>query len=220
MNTPTSREGNLIRYTVYLLAMLMVLGINQLVVKTIPLKTWDVVLYLLVAAAVLLFFVYRFNREARFFEKDTNLNWLDYCGLTIALTVVVAVIRISVSYLQASGRLPLFGFQQNYLRHEAVNLFWFLILSQGIVIPILQGFLASGFLFNYLFRGNSALTGVVGILASALIFAGLNFQFTASLFLINAFYGALFAWSYLVSQSIWMPTFLAVANGLLMIVMM
>ena len=94
-----------------------------------------------------------------------------------------------------------------------------MIVTQGIILPILQEFLSTGFLFNYAFRKNTLATGIVGIICSGLIFAVLNFQFTPTLFVINALYGALFAWAYLYSQTLWMPMYLAVIAGLLTVIM-
>lgn len=98
-------------------------------------------------------------------------------------------------------------------------MFWFLIVAEGIVMPILQEFLATGFVFNYAFRGNSKATALFGMLVSGLIFSVLNFQFSLPLFLIETCFGAFFAWSYLYTQSIWMPIYLAVVSGILRIIM-
>ena len=95
-----------------------------------------------------------------------------------------------------------------------------MIIAEGIILPILQEFLATGFLFNYAFRRDSRLVAVSGILVSGIIFSILNFQLSFLLFVINVVFGAIFAWVYLYTQSIWMPMYLAVLNGLLMIVLM
>ena len=67
MNTPESREGNLIRYAVYLAGYLMARGVVKIVTMNSPLRVWDLILFVLITAMVLLFYIYRFNREQRFF---------------------------------------------------------------------------------------------------------------------------------------------------------
>lgn len=220
MNTPVSREGNLIRYSVYLAGYLIVIGINKLVRSNAKVRIWDVILFALMTAAVLLFYIYRYNSENRFFKKDTELSFLDNFGAVVAMTIVVAIGRIGVSYLQAYGKLPSYGFQSLYLKHESVNMFWFLVVANGVILPVMLEFLTSGFLFNYLFRGSNPMTGFVGMIASGLIFACLSFEFQIPLFIVNFIFGAFFAWSYLFTHSIWTPIYLAAVSGIMMIVMM
>lgn len=219
MNTPESREGNLIRYIVYLIGYLMAVGVVKLVTGKSPLRIWDLILFGLIAAMVMLFFIYRFNREQRFFEREFSLPLLGDMGLTIGLTILITVLRILVVYLQSYHHIGNYGFQTIYLKHESTSMFWFLILAEGIVLPILREFLATGFLFNYLFRRNSLATGITGIITSGLIYSLLNLQFSLPLFLIEAVFGGIFAWTYLYSQSLWLPMYLAVVSGLLTVIM-
>lgn len=219
MNTPESREGNLIRYSVYLAGYLLAIGVVKLVTRNNVLRIWDLILFALTAAMVLLFYIYRFNREQRFFERQMTLSWLSDLGLTIGLTILITAFRILVMYFQAYNRLSWYGFQKAYLKHESTPMFWFLILAVGIILPILQEFLASGFLFNYLFRGDALYSAILGIITSGLIFSALNFQISLPLFLIDFAFGAIFAWSYLYTQTLWMPIYLAIVNGLLMVIM-
>ncbi len=218
VNTPESREGNLIRYLVYFVSYLLAAGVVKLVTLKNPLRVWDIILFVLVAAMVLLFYIYRFNREQRFFESR-KWPWLGDLGLIIGLTLLVTGLRVLVMYLQTYKYVNLYGFQEMYLKQENIHMFWFLIVAEGIVMPILQEFLATGFVFNYAFRGNSKATALFGMLVSGLIFSVLNFQFSLPLFLIETCFGAFFAWSYLYTQSIWMPIYLAVVSGILRIIM-
>lgn len=219
LNTPESREGNIIRYAVYLIGYVMVFAVVKLITMKSPLHVWDLILFGLVAAMVLLFYIYRFNREQRFFARDFKLPWLGNMTAVILLTLVITATRITISYLQAYGKLSAYDFQTLYLKHESVEMFWFLIAVQGVIMPILQEFLATGFLFNYAFRNNSKKAAVIGIIVSGLIFSILNYQSSIILFVIEAAYGALFAWSYLYSQTIWLPMYLAIISGVLTVIM-
>lgn len=219
MNTPESREGNLIRYIVYFIGYLMAAGVVKLVTMKSPLKIWDVILFILIAAMVLLFYVYRFNREQRFFERDFVLPWLGNYAATIGLTLVVVATRIGVSWLQAYNKISWYDFQAQYLKHESVPMFWFMIAAIGVVLPILQQFLTTGFLFNYAFRKNDTVVAILGMVFSGLLFSLLNFQMSIPLFIINMAYGMLFAWSYLYTQTLWMPIYLSIVNGVLLVIM-
>lgn len=219
MNTPQSREGNVIRYAVYLAGYVAVFAVVKLVTRKSPVHIWDLILFGLVAAMILLFYVYRFNREQRFFARDFKLPWLGSLSTVVLLTLVITVTQISVSYLQSYGRISHYDFQLIYAKSESVNMFWFLIVVQGIVLPILQEFLATGFLFNYAFRRNTKQVAIMGIIVSGLIYSLLNFQNSVVLFIIDAIYGMVFAWSYMYTQTLLMPIYLAVVSGVLTVIM-
>ena len=219
MNTPQSREGNVIRYAVYLAGYVAVFAVVKLVTRKSPVHIWDLILFGLVAAMILLFYVYRFNREQRFFARDFKLPWLGSLSTVVLLTLVITVTQISISYLQSYGRISHYDFQLIYAKSESVNMFWFLIVVQGIVLPILQEFLATGFLFNYAFRRNTKQVAIMGIIVSGLIYSLLNFQNSVVLFIIDAIYVMVFAWSYMYTQTLLMPIYLAVVSGVLTVIM-
>lgn len=219
MNTPQSREGNVIRYAVYLAGYVAVFAVVKLVTRKSPVHIWDLILFGLVAAMILLFYVYRFNREQRFFARDFKLPWLGSLSTVVLLTLVITVTQISISYLQSYGRISHYDFQLIYAKSESVNMFWFLIVVQGIVLPSLQEFLATGFLFNYAFRRNTKQVAIMGIIVSGLIYSSLNFQNSVVLFIIDAIYGMVFAWSYMYTQTLLMPIYLAVVSGVLTVIM-
>lgn len=219
MNTPQSREGNVIRYAVYLAGYVAVFAVVKLVTRKSPVHIWDLILFGLVAAMILLFYVYRFNREQRFFARDFKLPWLGSLSTVVLLTLVITVTQISISYLQSYGRISHYDFQLIYAKSESVNMFWFLIVVQGIVLPILQEFLATGFLFNYAFRRNTKQVAIMGIIVSGQIYSLLNFQNSVVLFIIDAIYGMVFAWSYMYTQTLLMPIYLAVVSGVLTVIM-
>lgn len=219
MNTPQSREGNVIRYAVYLAGYVAVFAVVKLVTRKSPVHIWDLILFGLVAAMILLFYIYRFNREQRFFARDLKLPWLGSLSTVVLLTLVITVTQISISYLQSYGRISHYDFQLIYAKSESVNMFWFLIVVQGIVLPILQEFLATGFLFNYAFRRNTKQVAIMGIIVSGLIYSLLNFQNSVILFIIDAIYGMVFAWSYMYTQTLLMPIYLAVVSGVLTVIM-
>ena len=219
MNTPQSREGNVIRYAVYLAGYVAVFAVVKLVTRKSPVHIWYLILFGLVAAMILLFYVYRFNREQRFFARDFKLPWLGSLSTVVLLTLVITVTQISISYLQSYGRISHYDFQLIYAKSESVNMFWFLIVVQGIVLPILQEFLATGFLFNYAFRRNTKQVAIMGIIVSGLIYSLLNFQNSVVLFIIDAIYGMVFAWSYMYTQTLLMPIYLAVVSGVLTVIM-
>src|SRR5699024_10642906 len=60
---------------------------------------------------------------------------------------------------------------------------------------------------------------IMGIIVSGLIYSLLNFQNSVVLFIIDAIYGMVFAWSYMYTQTLLMPIYLAVVSGVLTVIM-
>lgn len=129
------------------------------------------------------------------------------------MTILTIASRLLISYLQAKGKLAFSTFQTAYLKHETTPIFWFFIFSIGILLPVLQQFLVNGFFFNYFFRKTNAISAVVGVICSGCFFSLLSGQFAFSLLVVNLIYGMAFAWSYLYSQTLWIPIYLSVLNG-------
>ena len=93
-----------------------------------------------------------------------------------------------------------------------------MMLANGLVLPILGEYLCTGFLFNYWFRTEKKGVAYVGIICSGIFYAILTFQFAPAIFAFNFAFGMLFAWSYLRTQTIWLPLYLAALNGVLTVV--
>lgn len=219
MNTPSSRQGNLTRYAVYLVFYLIVIGIKKLTVLNDHVNKIGYFFFLVFALFTLYFYIRQFNREQRFFERKKGMPLLADYGFIVGVSILVILGRVFISYLQAKGTVPLMGFQLLYQKDECNLLFWFLMFSIGILLPVMQVYLTTGFFFNYGFRAQNMTSGIVGIICSGLFFGILNFQASFSLFILNSFYGMLFAWSYLYSQRIMMPIYLAILNGIFMVIL-
>lgn len=220
MNSPASRQGNLVRYGVYLVGYLMVIGAIKLAFLGDKLHLWGMILFGVVALMILIFYVYRFNREERFFEKNEyKYSWLSNYRLIIILTLVIVAMRILISYLQSRGKIPAIHGLITYTVNTKTSIFWFMLVAQGVVINILQQYLANGFLFNYYFRLSDKMIGIAGMITSAMIFTVLNFHASLPILLIEFIFGMIFSWSYLYTQSLLMPVYLAVLNGVLAVIL-
>lgn len=89
MNTPSSRQGNLTRYIVYLVLYLIVIGVKKLALLNDHVNKIGYFFFLLCALFTLYFYIRQFNREQRFFEKKNHdafisrlwiYSWCIYLG--------------------------------------------------------------------------------------------------------------------------------------------
>ena len=218
MNTPQSREGNIIRYLVYFAVFIFTALVDDLAIKSSSISIWNIILFVIVASMCTLFYIYRYNREQRFFDSRFNVPWLSSYRLTVTLSLLVAGGRIGVSYLQLYHGMAASPLQNAYLAHASALLYWFMLVANGVVMPVLEEYLCTGFLFNYWFRAEQKSVAYLGILCSGLLYAALSFQFAPAVLACNVCFGMLFAWSYLSTQTIWMPIYLAALNGVLTMV--
>lgn len=218
MNTPQSREGNIIRYLVYFAVFIFTALVDDLAIKSSSISIWNIILFVIVASMCTLFYIYRYNREQRFFDSRFNVPWLSSYRLTVTLSLLVAGGRIGVSYLQLYHGMAASPLQNAYLANASALLYWFMMVANGVVMPVLEEYLCTGFLFNYWFRAEQKSVAYLGILCSGLLYAALSFQFAPAVLACNVCFGMLFAWSYLSTQTIWMPIYLAALNGVLTMV--
>lgn len=198
---------------------LIVLGCRFLGTFNHDFHLFGAILFVIVAAPALLFYIRQFNHEQRYFIKDFKLPFLGDYVFTLGTTFLVVIARITFSYLQMKGKMPKLSIQVVYASHESNGLYWFYIFALGIVLPAMQQYLTNGFFFNYFFRETSVTTAFFGIVASGVFFSILNLQFSLGIFVTNILFGMLFAWSYLYTQSLWMPVYLSILNGILMIIL-
>ncbi|MDO4912696.1 MAG: CPBP family intramembrane metalloprotease [Lactobacillus sp.] len=220
MNTPSSKEGNLIRYAVYVVSYIIAALLTHLTVFKFGIKMWSLVLLAIIYAVVFSFIVKRFKKEEHFFENTESGQFTDYYKLIIIMSIIIGVVRIACNYLQLYGMAKIIKLQTYYAGHETDALFWFLIITLGILLPILQQYLATGFLFNYLFRGNNKTVAYTGSIFSGLLFSVLNFQFSFGLFIANWIIGIICALAFLKTQKMAVAMYLAAVSGILFVIML
>ena len=65
--------------------------------------------------------------------------------------------------------------QNAYLAHASTLLYWFMMVANGLVMPILEEYLCTGFLFNYWFCAERKRVAYLGILCSVRIALALSY---------------------------------------------
>lgn len=219
VNSPASKQGNLVRMSGYLLGYMLVFMFQRILSrqKTIS-PLWELLFFVL-AAVVTFFSIYRYNREERFFDKDEDkVSLVNDLKVTALFTVIILGLRVFIAWKQSSGSLPDYSLAAVYQAHASNQMFWFQIISQGLILSALQAYLSVGFFFNYAFRTGGKLAAIAGLLCSGLFFAILNWQFIPALFLANAIVGAFIAWSFLYTRNFLVAIYLSLLNGLIFVI--
>ncbi|MCI1290395.1 MAG: CPBP family intramembrane metalloprotease [Lactobacillus sp.] len=220
MNTPASHQGNLVRITIFAVVYFIVFGVKYLAANVLQANIWGWLLLVIVAAVGIWFHIRQFNHEEQFFVKQQRWPLLTSFTVVAGAVVLITALRILIAYLTMKQRLPESYLHKFYLQHEAARLFWLLIAADGVIMPVMQTYLTIGFFFNYWFRDSNLVNAVLGIIASGLLFMLLHWQLSVPLLIMNACLGMLLAWTYLYTQNIAVPMFLAIINGLLQVVLL
>lgn len=220
VNTPKSFQGNIVRYSVYLVIYLFLYACIYQVIH-IARVNWLIDIPILIFVLLgLFFYTRRYNKEQRYFEKKTEITLASDYKLIVGATILLIAFRLLIAYFQFKKYVPFTRNQLFYLQHENNDLFWLLIIYQGLFLSVMQQFLGIGFFFNYFFRKQTFFHAMVGILMSALFFAFLNLQFSLLWFIINFAFGYFFALFYLYSQSFLWTIYFAILNSIFWIILL
>lgn len=220
MNTPASRQGNLVRITIFAIVYFVVFGVKYLAVNVLQGRVWGWILLLITAAVGVWFYIRQFNHEEQFFVRPQQWSLLTSFTVAVGAVILITAARILIAYLTMKQRLPESYLHKFYLQHESARLFWLLMAADGVIMPVMQTYLTIGFFFNYWFRDSNLVNAVMGIIVSGLLFMLLHWQLSVPLLIMNACLGMLLAWAYLYTQNLAVPMFLAIINGLLQVVLL
>lgn len=215
MNKQRFEEIGLIKYVGYFIVYAIIYSSARQVIKQ-DASLLSILIFLIFAWGAIMLFAYEYRDEQKYF--DSYYYTMPVLGRMLPVTLLVFLItacRIVLDYLQMFFYIDFINIGKVYIMHESTLNFYFIVLAFGAVIPFLQVYLADGFFFDYLFRGQNRKTAIVGIITSALIFAMLNMQFQPVWLLANFVLGCILAWSYLYAQALWFSMTLALINGLL-----
>lgn len=221
MKSPASRLGNSVRFIIFFALAIVTTWLRNMTFDQNKISGLFGLLFFSIAALTLLFFIRQFNLEKRYFSDRLNSLsdvFNNAFGFVIVMFLAVGGLTLLIAWLQVDGKLPVFS--QEATSFEVVDVgFWLNILMSGILMPIVNQYLVSGFFFNYFFRVESHLNIVLGMLFSGLLFALLQFQPWFMPAFLQASFGWLFALSYLRTNNLTVPIFLNIFSAILFIVL-
>lgn len=218
MNLRKFQEIGLLKYFGYFVSYVIVVADAMQVVDRKQASLLGIICFLIIAWAGLMLVIYNYREEQRNFDNYLAWPLFSNLKLVILLTLLVTVCRIGFDYLQSFQYIYYLSLAKIYLLHESKRNYYFIVLAFGIVLPIMQVYLADGFFFNHFFRASTRQSAIIGMITSGLVFALLNMEFQPFNLLFNLFIGILLAWSFLRSQALWLPMYLALINSLLLMI--
>ncbi|WP_125766753.1 CPBP family intramembrane glutamic endopeptidase [Lapidilactobacillus wuchangensis] len=221
MKSPASRTGNLIRYAIFLVLVLLTSWFKNMAITKTSISGVFTLLFFCIAALTLTFFVRQFNLEKRYFAHPLNhlSDVFENCfGFFLVMVLAVGGLNLLIAWLQAQNQMPEFSHLITRFEFKDGG-FWLYLLIAGIITPIIQQYLVAGFFNNYFFRAETPLNIVLAVLISGALYAVLQFQPFFMPAFIQMSLGWLFALSYLRTHNLAVPIFLNIFSTILVIVL-
>lgn len=173
-----------------------------------------VIAFFVVGIVTLFLMIRKYIREEKSFSDTAEgfvYSLVSNIGLVSLMIIMVCLLRIMISYLQVTGKLP--SFQNDDVTSSDQNVFLFNMVANVFVIAIQQQLVQTGFFFNYFFRKSSAYSAIMGILLSGVVAGLISLPGSIIQFLMMMSLGWCYALTYLYTKDEKMAVFVAMISA-------
>lgn len=173
-----------------------------------------VIAFFVVGIVTLFLMIRKYIREEKSFSDTAEgfvYSLVSNIGLVSLMIIMVCLLRIMISYLQVTGKLP--SFQNDDVTSSDQNVFLFNMVANVFVIAIQQQLVQTGFFFNYFFRKSSAYSAIMGILLSGVVAGLISLPGSIIQFLMMMALGWCYALTYLYTKDEKMAVFVAMISA-------
>ncbi|PMD68145.1 CPBP family glutamic-type intramembrane protease [Companilactobacillus nuruki] len=173
-----------------------------------------VIAFFVVGIVTLFLMIRKYIREEKSFSDTAEgfvYSLVSNIGLVSLMIIMVCLLRIMISYLQVTGKLP--SFQNDDVTSSDQNVFLFNMVANVFVIAIQQQLVQTGFFFNYFFRKSSAYSAIMGILLSGVVAGLISLPGSIIQFLMMTALGWCYALTYLYTKDEKMAVFVAMISA-------
>jgi len=170
MRVGESPGTDLVRYIIWIVFSIGTLMLKNNAASQKGLDMPIVIAFFAVGIVTLFLMIRKYAREEKSFSDTADgfaYSLVSNIGLVSLMIIMVCLMRIMVSYLQVTGKLP--SFQNNDVSSPDQKVFAFNMIANVFIIAIQQQLVQTGFFFNYFFRKSSAYSAVMGILLSGVV---------------------------------------------------
>lgn len=215
MRVGESPSTDFIRYILWIVFSIATLGLKNIAASDKGLNYVLVVLFFVVGLFFLYLMIRRYSHEQNSFADNPGKfmdSLVTNAGFVALMLILVCAMRIAVSYLQVTGKLP--QFKNDDVASSDQKVFLFNIVANVLIITVQQQLVQTGFFFNYFFRKNTAANAVLGIIVSGLIAGALSLPGSFTQFLMMMALGWCYALTYLYTKDERLPIFIAMISAI------
>lgn len=214
MRVGESPGTDFVRYIIWIVFSIATLMLKNNSANKKGLDTLMVVAFFVVGLITLFLMIRKYIREERSFSDTAEgfvYSLVSNIGLVSLMIILVCLLRIMVSYLQVTGKLP--SFQNDDILSSDQNVFVFNMVANVFIIAIQQQLVQTGFFFNYFFRKSSAYSAIMGILLSGVVAGLISLPGSVIQFLMMMALGWCYALTYLYTKDEKMAIFVAMISA-------
>jgi len=173
-----------------------------------------VIAFFAVGLVTLFLMVRKYIREEKSFSDTADgfvYSLVSNIGLVSLMIIMVCLLRIMISYLQVTGKLP--AFSNDDVLSSDPNVFLFNMIANIFIVAIQQQLVQTGFFFNYFFRSSTAYSAIMGIVLSGIVAGAISLPGSVMQFLMMMALGWCYALTYLYTKDEKMAIFVAMVSA-------
>ena len=214
MRVGESPGTDFVRYLIWIAFSILTLMLKNNAATAKGLNMTITIAFFVVGLVTLFLMIRKYIREERSFSDTADgfvYSLVSNIGLVSLMIIMVCLLRIMISYLQVTGKLP--SFKNDDIASSDQNVFLFNMVANVFIVAIQQQLVQTGFFFNYFFRKSSAYSAVMGILLSGVIAGLISLPGSILQFLMMMALGWCYALTYLYTKDEKMAIFVAMVSA-------
>jgi len=214
MRVGESPGTDFVRYLIWIAFSIVTLMLKNNAASQKGLDTPIVIAFFAVGIITLFLMIRKYIREEKSFADTAEgfvYSLVSNIGLVSLMIIMVCLLRIMVSNLQVTGKLP--TFKNNDVASSEQSVFVFNMFANVFIIAIQQQLVQTGFFFNYFFRKSSAYSAVMGILLSGVVAGLISLPGSVIQFFMMMALGWCYALTYLYTKDEKMAIFVAMVSA-------
>ncbi|KRK79599.1 CPBP family glutamic-type intramembrane protease [Companilactobacillus nodensis] len=215
MRVGESPGTDLVRYLIWIIFSIITLSLKNIAATDKGLNVILAVVFFAVGIVFLFLMARRYLRERRSFSDNPRgfmSSLVSNIGLVTLMIILVCALRLMISYLQVTGKLP--QFKNDDVVSSDQKVFIFNIIANVFIITVQQQLVQTGFFFNYFFRKSTPSNAVIGIIFSGIIAGALSLPGSLLQFFMMMALGWCYALTYLYTQDEKMAMLVAIVSAI------
>ncbi|WP_334329206.1 CPBP family glutamic-type intramembrane protease [Companilactobacillus sp. HBUAS59699] len=215
MRVGESPGTDLVRYLIWIIFSIITLSLKNIAATDKGLNIILTVIFFVVGIVLSFLMLRRYLRERRSFSDNPRgfmSSLVSNIGLITLMVILVCALRIMISYLQVTGKLP--SFKNDDVISSDQKVFIFNMVANVFIITVQQQLVQTGFFFNYFFRKSTSSNAIIGIIFSGLIAGIISLPGSLLQFFMMMALGWCYALTYLYTQDEKMAILVAIVSSI------
>lgn len=215
MRVGESKGTDFTRYIIWIVFAVGTLALKNIVATEKGLNNTLAAVFFILGLFLTFLMVRRYLRERRSFldnppkfKDSLSANF----GFVALMIILVCAMRLAVSYLQVTGRIP--QFVNDDVASSDQKVFLFNLVANILIITVQQQLVQTGFFFNYFFRESTSANAISGIIISGLIAGAITLPGSFIQFFMNTALGWCMSLTYLYTKDEKMAMLVAIISAI------